>query len=76
MARSLYNWAVLRLPDSMSSTPELDRKWSILDLKFDHFLLAECIRAGATIVGAYDTIDEATKVYNTILAPSGKEFIG
>ena len=70
MARSLYNWAVLRLPESMKSTPDQDRKWSILDLKFDHFLLAESIRSGAQLVGAYDTYSEAVRVYDECCAPS------
>jgi hypothetical protein len=67
--KSLYNWAVLKLPESMKSTPDQDRKWSILDLKLDHFLLAESIRSGAVVIGAYDTFQEASRVYDECCAP-------
>jgi len=67
--KSLYNWAVLRLPESMKSTPDQDRKWSILDLKLDHFLLAESIRSGAVVIGAYDTYQEACRVYEECVVP-------
>lgn len=69
MAKSLYNWAVLKLPESMKSTPDQDRKWSILDLRLDHFLLAESVRAGAVVIGAYDTFAEASRVYDECVVP-------
>jgi hypothetical protein len=67
--KSLFNYCVLKLPESMKSTPDQDKRWSILDLRQDHFLLAESIRSGAVVIGAYATFQEASRMYDENVLP-------